>query len=265
MHALPALRAELEPGLPVIGTVPAVKPAAAAAVRTGGRIAIWATPATTGSPYQRRLIEEFGNGADITGVPCHGLADAVESGSEALIADAVRAAAERTPADVATVVLGCTHYELVGSRIQEALRGDRAEGPALYGSAAAVCAQALRRAGVRPEPEAPPTGELTVLHSGRTAALPDAAFSYAAGPAAGRGERRPRRPGLTSRPGLSAPPGSAAGRSRDRSPRVPPRASRYRARGARYPVDRTRSGSAPPDTARSGCRCAVSRVRCRHE
>lgn len=181
VHALPALRAELEPGLPVIGTVPAVKPAAAAAVRTGGRIAIWATPATTGSPYQRRLIEEFGNGADITGVPCHGLADAVESGSEALIADAVRAAAERTPADVATVVLGCTHYELVGSRIQEALRGDRAEGPALYGSAAAVCAQALRRAGVRPEPEAAPTGELTVLHSGRTAALPDAAFSYAEG------------------------------------------------------------------------------------
>ncbi|WP_309031185.1 glutamate racemase, partial [Streptomyces alfalfae] len=55
VHALPALRARLEPGIPVIGTVPAIKPAAAG----GGRVAIWATPATTGSPYQRDLIERF--------------------------------------------------------------------------------------------------------------------------------------------------------------------------------------------------------------
>ena len=41
------------PDLPVIGTVPAIKPAAAG----GGPVAIWATPATTGSPYQRGLIE----------------------------------------------------------------------------------------------------------------------------------------------------------------------------------------------------------------
>ncbi len=55
VHALPALRAELEPGIPVIGTVPAIKPAAAG----GGPVAIWATPATTGSPYQRGLIREI--------------------------------------------------------------------------------------------------------------------------------------------------------------------------------------------------------------
>ncbi|MGP3988331.1 glutamate racemase [Streptomyces sp. 3N207] len=181
VHALPALRAELEPALPVIGTVPAVKPAAAAAVRTGGRVAIWATPATTGSPYQRRLIEEFGNGADITGVPCHGLADAIESGDEDLITAAVQAAAELTPHDVETVVLGCTHYELVGNRIREALRGDRPAGPALQGSAAAVCAQALRRARAQPDPGAAPTGSLTVLHSGRVATLPEAALTYAEG------------------------------------------------------------------------------------
>ncbi|HEV7624941.1 MAG TPA: aspartate/glutamate racemase family protein, partial [Streptomyces sp.] len=52
VHALPALREQLEPGVPVIGTVPAVKPAA----RAGGPVAIWATPATSGSPYQARLI-----------------------------------------------------------------------------------------------------------------------------------------------------------------------------------------------------------------
>ncbi|WP_369203215.1 glutamate racemase [Streptomyces sp. PU-14G] len=209
VHALPALRAELEPALPVIGTVPAVKPAAAAAATTGGRVAIWATPATTGSPYQQQLIEEFANGADITGVPCHGLAEAIENGDEALISAAVEAAARRTPGYAQTVVLGCTHYELVGERIREALGGSDSrsgpgpgpghgsdsgsghgsdsgprpgpDGPALQGSAVAVCAQALRRAGIRPEPGAAPTGGLTVLHSGRTSTLPAAALTYAEG------------------------------------------------------------------------------------
>ncbi len=182
VHALPALRAELEPALPVVGTVPAVKPAAAAAAEHGGPVAIWATPATTGSPYQRRLIEQFGNGADITGVPCHGLADAIESGDEDLIDAAVEQAAARTPDGVAAVVLGCTHYELVGTRIREALRGDRPAGPVLHGSAQAVCAQALRRAGSAPRPQAAPVGGLTVLHSGRHApGLPPAALTYAEG------------------------------------------------------------------------------------
>ncbi|MYX41297.1 glutamate racemase, partial [Streptomyces sp. SID89] len=55
VHALTALRDLLEPDLPVVGTVPAIKPAAAG----GGPVAIWATPATTGSPYQRNLIRDF--------------------------------------------------------------------------------------------------------------------------------------------------------------------------------------------------------------
>ncbi|MEU5832770.1 aspartate/glutamate racemase family protein [Streptomyces diacarni] len=183
VHALPTLRAELEPALPVIGTVPAVKPAAAAAATTGSRVAIWATPATTGSSYQQQLIEEFANGADITGVPCHGLAEAIENGDEQLISAAVEAAAERTPAEARTVVLGCTHYELVGERIREALggSGSGSGGPALQGSAVAVCAQALRRAGLSPDPGAAPTGGLTVLHSGRTSTLPAAALTYAEG------------------------------------------------------------------------------------
>ncbi|WP_461029861.1 glutamate racemase, partial [Streptomyces sparsus] len=81
VHALGTLRAELEPALPVIGTVPAVKPAAA----SGGPVAVWATPATTGSPYQRRLIEDFAAGVSVTPVPCHGLADAVEQADDAAV------------------------------------------------------------------------------------------------------------------------------------------------------------------------------------
>ncbi|GAB2781931.1 glutamate racemase [Streptomyces daliensis] len=177
VHALPALRAELEPGLPVIGTVPAVKPAAAG----GGTVAVWATPATTGSPYQRRLISEYGNGAQITEVPCHGLADAVERADEQAIDAAIDAAAALTPAGTGTVVLGCTHYELVGERIRSAVRTPGAPRPVLYGSAGAVAAQALRRLGESAGPAAGPSGELTVLLSGRTAALPEAARTYAEG------------------------------------------------------------------------------------
>ncbi|MFJ9551178.1 glutamate racemase [Streptomyces erythrochromogenes] len=178
VHALDAVRAELEPAIPVIGTVPAIKPAAAA----GGRMAIWATPATTGSPYQRGLIRDFATGARVTEVPCPGLADAVEAADDAAVTAAVAAAAALTPADVTDVVLGCTHYELTGAPIRAALAA-RTGGADLvyYGSAEPVALQALRRLGVGAEPGLPRTGGLTVLHSGREAALPAAAFAYAEG------------------------------------------------------------------------------------
>ncbi|MFJ4923803.1 glutamate racemase [Streptomyces sp. NPDC088725] len=179
VHALPALRAELEPGLPVIGTVPAIKPAAAG----GGPVAIWATPATTGSPYQRGLIRDFAASADVTEVPCPGLADAVQEADQAAIDRAVAAAAALTPRDVRTVVLGCTHYELVSERIRAAVSARRGDLPPviLHGSAGAVAAQALRRVGEQPAPAAEPGTDLTVLLSGRESALPEPALSYAEG------------------------------------------------------------------------------------
>ncbi|MFD6423379.1 glutamate racemase [Streptomyces sp. NPDC060198] len=177
VRALPALRAELEPALPVIGTVPAIKPAAAG----GGPFAIWATPATTGSPYQRGLISRFAAGVDVTEVPCPGLADAIEYADEAAIDRAVAAAAALTPDGVGTVVLGCTHYELVAGRVADALPRPGLLPVALLGSAGAVAAQALRRIGAEPAPSAEPTGTLTVLLGGHEAGLPDAALTYAEG------------------------------------------------------------------------------------
>ncbi|MGY5004974.1 glutamate racemase [Streptomyces griseus] len=177
VHALPTIRAELEPALPVIGTVPAIKPAAAG----GGSVAIWATPATTGSPYQRGLIAEFGGSAEVAEVPCPGLADAVEHGDEAAIDRAVAAAAALTPPDVRAVVLGCTHYELVATRIRDAVQRPGRPPLALHGSAGAVAAQALRRIGADPAPTAEPSGTLTVLRGGRPAALPETALTYAEG------------------------------------------------------------------------------------
>ncbi|MFE2167547.1 glutamate racemase [Streptomyces sp. NPDC059447] len=178
VHALDTMRAELEPGIPVIGTVPAIKPAAAA----GGRVAIWATPATTGSPYQRGLIRDFATGARVTEVPCPGLADAVEAADDDAVAAAVAAATALTPPDVTDVVLGCTHYELVEAAIRAALdERTRGAGYVFHGSAEPVALQALRRLGVGPAPELPRTGGLTVLRSGREGNLPAAALAYAEG------------------------------------------------------------------------------------
>lgn len=177
VHGLPLLRAELEAGVPVVGTVPAVKPAAAG----GGPVAVWATPATTGSDYQRALIREFGGDAEVTEVACPGLADAVQRADEAAIDAAIAAAAAATPRDVRAVVLGCTHYELVARRIRAAVTRPGLPAPTLHTSADAVAAQALRRIGAQPEPTAAPSGDLTVLLSGRPAELPQAALTYAEG------------------------------------------------------------------------------------
>jgi glutamate racemase len=184
VHALDALRAEFEPDIPVVGTVPAIKPAAAAA----SSVAIWATVATTASEYQRWLISEFGGEATVTPVACPGLATAIDAGDNAAIAAAIAAAARRTPDGCGAVVLGCTEYELAADQISAAVPG-----AALFGSAAAVAAQALRRT-VHADGVSGPAGQarrapdglvesgtLSVLLSGRRADLPRAALQYKQG------------------------------------------------------------------------------------
>jgi glutamate racemase len=196
VHALGALREEFEPMLPVVGTVPAIKPAAA----SGQPVAIWATAATTGSAYQRGLIERFAAGVPVTEVACHGLADAIHAGDDTAVERAVSAAAGLTPPGVHAIVLGCTEYELAAGRIAAAVPG-----AAPFGSAAAVAAQALRRATAQPVDlagqsaaagreglhgeghgddggtTAATDGRVIVLLSGRPGQLPDAALQYPEG------------------------------------------------------------------------------------
>jgi glutamate racemase len=176
VHALNALRAEFEPRIPVVGTVPAIKPAAAAA----RSVAIWATVATTASDYQRRLIAEFGGSSTVTEVACPGLASAIDSGDEEAMASAIADAAGRTPAGCGAVVLGCTEYELAADRISPAVPG-----ATLFGSAQAVAAQALRRIAQAGWSACPPPGTqpgtLRVLLSGHPADLPDVALHYRQG------------------------------------------------------------------------------------
>lgn len=176
VHALDVLRAEFEPDIPIVGTVPAIKPAAAAA----RSVAIWATVATTASDYQRRLIAEFGAGAEVTPVACPGLATAIDAGDESAMTIAIADAASRTPQDCGAVVLGCTEYELAADRI-----GAAVPGALLFGTAEAVAAQTLRRAAlagrdIRTNQDAEP-GKLTVLLSCRPGAMPLAALQYRQG------------------------------------------------------------------------------------
>ena len=149
--------------------------------RAAGPIAIWATPATTGSAYQRGLIRDFADGVAVTEVPCPGLADAVEHADETAIDAAVAAAAALTPDEVTTVVLGCTHYELVAERIRAAVQRPGRAPLVLHGSAGAVAAQALRRIGAQAAPEASPDGTAHRAAERHEGPLPAPALAYAEG------------------------------------------------------------------------------------
>ncbi|MCU1538074.1 MAG: Glutamate racemase [Humibacillus sp.] len=183
VHGLEALRAELEPQVPVIGTVPAIRPAAA----TGGPVAVWATAATTSSDYLRGLVDAFASDVDTHAVAALGLAEAIESGDPEAVERCIAYAAARTPADVRALVLGCTHYGLVVDQIVAAL----GPGVTVFDSPVAVARQTLRRLGLEPDPRAAVAGLEAVLASGRTVEAGGAlATTWAAYPAGARLLRR---------------------------------------------------------------------------
>jgi glutamate racemase len=119
--ALPALRARF--AQPVIGTVPAVKPATQ--LSESGLISVLGTSATVARDYTRALIADYGQGRAFTMVGSARLAtlaEAAMSGGEIADADIsveiapcfVQVAGRRT--DV--VVLACTHYPLLLDRLE---------------------------------------------------------------------------------------------------------------------------------------------------
>lgn len=118
--ALEALRARLP--VPVVGTVPAIKPAAA---RSASRhIGLLATSATVSRPYTDRLIEAFAADCRVTRVAADPLvreAERLLAGDEPdpAVIEAVTAPLWAAT-DLDTVVLGCTHFPLLGERIAAA-------------------------------------------------------------------------------------------------------------------------------------------------
>lgn len=177
VHGLGSLRAEFEPDLPVVGTVPAIRPAALA----GGPVAIWATVATTSSAYLRGLVDAFATDVETHAVPARGLAEAIEAADLDAVDACIAAAAEQTPPGIRGLVLGCTHYGLVGDRIAAAV----GESVTIFDSPEAVARQTLRRIGLEPAGGVAANGAAVgieaVLLSGRRGALPESVKTYGAG------------------------------------------------------------------------------------
>lgn len=115
---------EAFPGVPFVGMVPGVKPAALRS--KSGHVAVLATSGTLDGELYDRVVEQFGRGTRVTAVAGTGLADFVERGE--VSGEAVRARlAELLGPAVArgadTVVLGCTHYAFLEEEIRRAFPG----------------------------------------------------------------------------------------------------------------------------------------------
>ncbi|TVP58759.1 MAG: glutamate racemase [Halomonadaceae bacterium] len=109
---LPALRAAVK--LPVVGVVPAIKPAAA--LSRNHRLGLLATPATVRRPYLDQLIREFSPDCDWVRVGSSALVQLVEDSLESGTVNAATLARITEPlrqGEVDTVVLGCTHFPLI--------------------------------------------------------------------------------------------------------------------------------------------------------
>ncbi len=120
---LPQLRAATS--IPVVGVVPAVKPAAQHSKRK--IIGLLATPATVDRPYTDDLIQRYAAGCSVLRI---GSAELVEMAEARLLGEAIdRARLSRIlapffdrPAEARpdVVVLACTHFPLLRAELQQA-------------------------------------------------------------------------------------------------------------------------------------------------
>ena len=121
---LPALRSQIT--IPVVGVVPAIKPAAA--LSSSGVIGLLATPGTISRPYTAQLIQDFAANCTVIAVGSRELAPAVENfiwhGQEFDTVLNTVIHQFRQHADFAlmdTVILACTHFPLVQTQLSALL------------------------------------------------------------------------------------------------------------------------------------------------
>jgi glutamate racemase len=119
--ALPRIRERFSQ--PVIGVVPAIKPAAA--VSHTKTIALLATPGTVNRDYTHTLINEFASDCTIVSVGSSELVELAERKlrgetiTQTQLAPIVAPILENTAVD--TIVLACTHFPLLKKELQQAL------------------------------------------------------------------------------------------------------------------------------------------------
>lgn len=114
---LPALRAELD--IPIVGVVPAVKPAAVLSKRK--HIGLLATPGTIKRTYTHELITQF---ADNCKVELYGsselvlLAEQKAAGQQVSKDQIARILNPLLDSEIDTLVLGCTHFPILRDEMQ---------------------------------------------------------------------------------------------------------------------------------------------------
>ncbi len=119
---LPNLRGAF-PAIPFVGTVPAIKPAAA--LSRSKMISVLATPGTVARDYTHALIESFAGDCRVTLVGSRALAGLAEAAMAGAATDDAAIDAEISPCFVAEgaartdcVVLACTHYPLLRASLE---------------------------------------------------------------------------------------------------------------------------------------------------
>jgi glutamate racemase len=108
--------------MPFVGTVPAIKPACLSS--SSKLVSVLGTEATVKREYTRTLIREHGNNCDVTLVGSHRLAELAEAELKGEAVSDADISGEIAPCFVEslgkrtdTIVLACTHYPLLLSRL----------------------------------------------------------------------------------------------------------------------------------------------------
>lgn len=121
---LPHLRSKLD--LPIVGVVPAIKPAAL--MSKSGVIGLLATPATIARPYTHELIREYATQCQVISLGSSELVqlaeqklrgESIDADAIANIAQALMSAKQAEQMDV--LVLACTHFPLLKEELAQHL------------------------------------------------------------------------------------------------------------------------------------------------
>ncbi len=144
VFALDALRSKFN--IPIVGVVPAIKPAAALSKKR--RVGILGTPRTVEGPYLQALIAKFADGCRVVGLAAQDLVGYIETELHRSTAEErrakVRIEAERFRVqDVDAVVLACTHFLL----LEEEFRLELGPGITIVDSREGVANQVVRLLG----------------------------------------------------------------------------------------------------------------------
>lgn len=118
---LPALRAEF--AFPIVGTVPAIKPAAE--ISQTKTIGLLATKGTVARPYVQKLIEQYAKDCVVEKIGTTDLVEIVEEKQQTGNVDWARLEKVVAPwqghTQLDTVILGCTHFPSVKTELQTLL------------------------------------------------------------------------------------------------------------------------------------------------